>query len=510
MKQSEKRNFKFMMNRISKIVAGIAVCMLQPVLAQENTGEVAESTGTPVERSTEIPQDTTVVNQVSEAAPQALPAATESKGEKVKVDGVVSVIGDYIILESDIDKSYIDLQNQGVSIKDISRCQLLGKLMEDKLYAHQAVQDSLEVSDKQIMAQTEQQLNYLVSQVGTMENLLAYYKKSDEESFKEELFQINKIRVLAENMQSKVVDEIEITPEEVRQWYNNIPEDERPVFGAELEIAQIVKEPEVPEEEKQKVVNRLREMKRDIEENGASFATKAILYSKDPASSTKGGFYHVTKHTGFAKEFMDVAYTLREGEISDPFETIFGWHIIKIDKIRGQELDLRHILLMPEIPQDALDKTQKELEEVREKIINEEVSFADAAREFSDEKETKFEGGQLRNPSNMDTRFELTKLDPTLYNQVRNLKTGEVSQVYKEEDQKKPGRITFKILKVTNKYEDHKADYVKDYMKIKELALKEKQIKAIREWMEKTIEDTYIMVNSDYKDCDFSNNWLKK
>ncbi|MGS2761353.1 peptidylprolyl isomerase [Sinomicrobium sp. M5D2P9] len=498
------------MNRISKIVAGIAICMLQPGWAQENANETTENAGTVETISTEMPQDSIAVNQVSEAAIENIAENTTTPGEKIKIDGVVSVVGDYIILESDIDKSYIDLQNQGVSIKEIGRCQLLGKLMEDKLYAHQAIQDSLEVSDKQIMAQTEQQLNYLVSQVGTMENLLAYYKKSDEESFKEELFQINKIRVLAENMQGKVVDEIEITPEEVRQWYKNMSEEERPVFGAELEIAQIVKEPEVPEEEKQKVVNRLREMKRDIEENGASFATKAILYSKDPGSSTKGGVYHVTKHTGFAKEFMDVAYSLREGEISDPFETNFGWHIIKIDKIRGQELDLRHILLIPEIPQAALDKTKKELEDVREKIINDEVSFSDAAREYSDEKETKFEGGQLRNPSNMDTRFELTKLDPTLYNQVRNLKTGEVSQVYKEEDPQSPGRITFKILKVTNKYEDHKADYVKDYMKIKDLALKEKQIKAVRSWMEKTIEDTYIMVNSDYKDCEFSNKWVKK
>ncbi|WP_268223518.1 peptidylprolyl isomerase [Sinomicrobium oceani] len=437
-------------------------------------------------------------------------AISEKSRKKIKIDGVIAVIGDYIILESDVDKSYIDLQNQGVSIKDITRCQLLGKLMEDKLYAHQAIQDSLEISDKQIMAQTEQQLNYLVSQVGTMENLLAYYKKSDEDSFRDELFQINKIRVLAENMQNKIVEEIEITPEEVRQWFKNIPEDERPVFGAELEIAQIVKIPEVSEEEKQKVVNRLREMKRDIEENGASFATKAILYSKDPTSSTKGGVYHVTKHTGFAKEFMDVAYSLQEGEISEPFETTFGWHIIKIDKIRGQELDLRHILLIPDISEEILEETKKELEEVREKIINGVVSFADAAREYSDEKETKFEGGQLRNPSNMDTRFELTKLDPSLNTQVRDLKTGEVSRVYKEEDPQKPGRVMFKILKVTNKYEDHKADYVQDYLKIKELALKEKQIKAVREWMEKTIEDTYIMVNSDYRDCDFSNNWLKK
>ncbi|WP_461533765.1 peptidylprolyl isomerase [Sinomicrobium sp.] len=482
------------MNRISKIVGGIALCVTQLTVGQETA--VAENTVGGNSETTAI-RDTTEVT----------PVTVEGKA---KIDGVIAVVGDYVILESDIDKSYIDLQNQGASINDITRCQLLGKLMEDKLYAHQAVQDSLEVSDKQIWAETEQQLNFLVGQVGTMEKLLDYYKKSDEQSFREELFQINKIRILAENMQNKIVEEIEITPEEVRQWFNKIPEDERPVFGAELEISQIVKEPEVPESEKQKVIDRLKEMKRDIEENGSSFATKAILYSKDPGSSSKGGYYHVTRSTPFAKEFMDVAYSLQEGEISEPFETDFGWHIIMVDKIMGQELDLRHILISPEIPKEAQEKTRKELEEVRQKIVDGEVSFADAAREYSDQKETKFEGGQLRNPTNMDTRFELTKLEPTLYNQIRNLKTGEVSSVYREEDPRSPGKVSFKILKVTNRYDDHKADYIQDYIKIKELALREKQIKAVQEWMEKTIKDTYIMVNTDYKGCDFSNKWVKQ
>ncbi len=276
-----------MMYRKSKIILGIVICILQVGWAQENEETGNMGVKTPVMERAEVEQESKATVGRGDTDNEAI---SEKSRKKIKIDGVIAVIGDYIILESDVDKSYIDLQNQGVSIKDITRCQLLGKLMEDKLYAHQAIQDSLEISDKQIMAQTEQQLNYLVSQVGTMENLLAYYKKSDEDSFRDELFQINKIRVLAENMQNKIVEEIEITPEEVRQWFKNIPEDERPVFGAELEIAQIVKIPEVSEEEKQKVVNRLREMKRDIEENGASFATKAILYSKDPTSSTKGGF----------------------------------------------------------------------------------------------------------------------------------------------------------------------------------------------------------------------------
>ena len=428
---------------------------------------------------------------------------------RVKLDGIAAVIGDYVILESDIDKTLIDLQNQGASTEDVTRCGLLGKLMEDRLDAHQAVQDSLLVSDDMVNAQSDRQIQQLTQQIGSVEKMLSYYKKSDMESFREELFEINKLRMLSEKMQGKIVEEIEVTPEEVRQFFYKIPEDERPVFGAELEIAQIVKQPEAPEEEKQKVINQLKEIRQDVLENDASFNVKAILYSQDPGSKSKGGFYSMTKETPFVKEFKDVAFSLREGEISEPFETIFGYHIIYIEKIRGQELDLRHILMIPDIPKSAIDKAVKELDSIRQQVLDGKYTFAEAALNFSDEKETKFDGGLLRNPINFDSRFELTKMDPTLYNQVRNLKDGEISRPIREDDPR-GGPPKFKIMKISNRYDEHEADFAKDYMKIQELALREKQFKAIKEWMDEHIEDTYIHVDPDNRDCDFANNWVKE
>jgi peptidyl-prolyl cis-trans isomerase SurA len=428
--------------------------------------------------------------------------------KRIKVDGVAAVVGDFVILESDIDKNLIDLQNQGVLNKDITRCQLLGKLMEDKLYAHHAIQDSLLVSDTEIKSVVGEQINYLVQQLGTMEKVLQYYKKEDEESFRNELFDIQKTRRLSEKMQASIIEKIEITPEEVRQWFNKIPKDQLPVFGAELEIAQIVIEPKASEEEKQKVIDKLRAMKQDVEENGASFATKAVLYSDDEASRPKGGFYAINRKTPFLKEFKDVAFSLQEGEVSDPFETIYGWHIILVEKIRGQEIDLRHILLTPKVSDEAIEEAKEKLEKIRKRIVDKEITFEDAARNFSDEKETKFDGGQLRNPTNFDTRFELTKMDPTLYNQVRDLKDNEVSTPLLEEGQN--GSIKYKILKVTNRYNEHKADYSQDYLKIKQLALSDKQLKAIQKWMTEKIADTYINIGSDNKICNFNNNWLKK
>lgn len=429
--------------------------------------------------------------------------------KRIKVDGIAAVVGDYVILNSDIEKTLIDLKNQGASAEDVTHCGLLGKLMEDRLYAHQAVQDSILVSDDEVNATSDRQIQQLIQQVGSMQKLLEFYKKESAEAFREELFTINKLRMLSEKMQQKIVGEIEVTPEEVRQFFNKIPEDERPVFGAELEIAQIIKKPVIPEVEKQRVIDKLTEIKADVEDNDASFSVKAILYSQDPGSKSKGGFYSMTRQTPFVKEFKDVAFSLQEGEISDPFETTFGYHIIYIEKIRGQELDLRHILIQPDVPQSAMEKTKKELDTIRQQILDGKYTFAEAALNFSDEKETKYDGGLLRNPMNFDSRFELTKMDPTLYNQVRNLKDNEISYPIMEQDPR-GGPPSYKILKVTNRYDEHVADFAKDYIKIQELALREKQFKAIKKWLDEHIKDTYVSVSSENRSCDFANNWLKE
>ncbi len=429
--------------------------------------------------------------------------------KKIKLDGIAAVVGDYVILDSDIEKTLIDLKSQGAATDDITHCGLLGKLMEDRLYAHQAVQDSILVSDDEVNATGDRQLQQLVQQIGSMDKVLKYYKKEDEQSFREELYKINKLRMLSEKMQQDIIKDVEITPEEVRQFFNKIPEDERPVFGAELEIAQIVKEPKPSEEEKQKVVDKLNQIKADVEDNDASFSVKAILYSQDPGSKAKGGFYSITKETGFDKTFKDVAFSLKQGEVSEPFETPFGYHIIYIEKIRGQELDLRHILVQPEVSQKALDEAKIELDTIRKHIMEGKYTFAEAALNFSDEKETKFDGGLLRNPINFDSRFELTKMDPNLYNQVQNLKDNEISYPMLEEDPR-GGGPKYKILQVTNRYDEHVADFAKDYVKIQELAKTEKQFNAIKKWMAEHIEDTYISVNEANRDCDFANNWVKE
>jgi peptidyl-prolyl cis-trans isomerase SurA len=434
--------------------------------------------------------------------------STLNSQQKIKIDGLAAVVGDFIILDSDIDKTLIDLQSQGVATDNLDKCSLLGKLMEDKLYAHHAEQDSLEIDNQQIFNYVDQTIDYFVSQLGDIDKVLEFYKKEDEQTFRQELFEINKVNQLSQKMQSKIVDEIEITPEEVKQFFNNIPRYDLPIFGAELEISQIVVKPEVSEAEKKKVIDRLESIRDDVVINGSSFATKAILYSQDPGSRSTGGKYTLNRNRPqMVKEFRDVAYRLKENEVSEPFETEFGWHIVKVDRIRGQEVDVRHILLTPEISPDAMAEAKKKVDLIRKRVVDGELTFQEAAKSFSDEKSTKNNGGVLINPTTGDTRFELTKIDPVLYNQIQRLGDNEISSPLLEQDRQ--GNQSYKLIMVSDRFDEHVADYSKDYIKIKELALKEKQLTAIQKWMNEKIIDTYISVNDQNKQCNFANKWLK-
>ena len=428
--------------------------------------------------------------------------------ERFKLDGVAAVVGDFIILESDIDKQYSQLQVSGISTDDITKCQVFGKLLEDKLYQHHAIQDSIDINIAEIQSYVDQQINVLAEQIGSMEKLISYYKKNSEQELREEIFELNKNSELAKKMQQKIIEELEVTPEEVRQFFNSIPVSERPVFGTELRVAQIVIYPKISDLEKNKVIKRLREFKSDIIDNGASFITKAVLYSDDIQSRKNGGKYTINrKNSPMVKEFNDVAFSLTEGEISEPFETEFGFHIIFLEKIRGQEYDVRHILLRPEVSNDEILAAKNKIELIRNRILDGDLSFFDAAIEASDEIETRNDGGLLINPETQDYNFELTKMDPELYSQIVNLSEGEVSRVIRDSDRFNP--VKFKILTVSDRYDEHVADFSKDYIKIQKLALQNKQLKEIEKWQNSKINETYININSEFNSCDFFSNWFK-
>lgn len=428
---------------------------------------------------------------------------------KKKVDGVVGVVGEYVILDSDIDKTLVELQAQGISTAEITRCQMFGKLLEDRMFAHHAIQDSLEVTDVEINGFMDQQIETMVERVGSMKEILAFYNKKSVEEFREYFYDIVKQNKLTQNMQSHIVKNVQITPEEVRQFFNEIPKDQLPMVGDEVELAEIVVKPVVSKEQKQKIIDRLNEMRTEVLEGGGSFFSKAVLFSEDKGSVPNGGFYSITKKTAFVKEFKDVAFSMAEGEISAPFESEYGFHIIYLEKIRGQQLDLRHILLTPKPTEEAIEEAKVKIEGIRKKIVDGELTFEEAALASSDEKDTKNNGGILRHPMTQDPRFELNKMeDRALYSLVSNLKEGEISQPALKVGP--TGDKSYRIVKVNKRFKEHLIDYVEDYTKVKELALNKKQGEAVAKWLNDKIKDTYIDIQAEYRDCEFQNNWLKK
>lgn len=480
-------------NNLKFIIKNIAIgTLLVGLNGNMNAQEVIVTDSTAIQPETEVAE-------VKEE---------QAEFQRYKVDGIAAVVGGYVILDSDIDLMYKDLKSQGVSTEDITDCQLAGSLLENKLYAHHAIQDSIVVSDVEVRNYVDQQITQMVGQVGSMQKVLNFYKRDSEDEFRNELFELNKQQELSKRMQQNIIEKVEITPEEIRAYFDKIPAEERPFFGDEVEVAQIVIKPEVPETEKQKVIDRLNQFREDIVDNGASFGTKAVLYSQDPGSSSDGGRMVINRNDGLDKDFKDTAFSLQEGEVSEPFASQFGYHIIKVEKVIGQNLEIRHILLIPDVTNTTVESAKAEIDSLRAKILNKEITFGEAAKRFSDEEQTAANNGKLINPTNGDTRFELTKIDPELYEQVSNLKEGDVSLVLK--DQERTGKIFFKIITVNKRYKEHKADFAQDYMKIKELALRDKQLDAIAKWQKEKIADTYIKINGKFRNCSFESDWLKK
>ena len=448
--------------------------------------------------------DTSVSENTSQEEEQPL-----TSGTTFKVDGVAAVVGEYVILESDIQQSIESLKQQKVEGQDLSTCSVMDKLMEDKLYAHHAVIDSVMINEEQIRSYTQQQIDYFVNQLGSEEKVLKFYRKEKMSDLKKELLELNRNQELAKAMQQNIVEEIEVTPEEIRSYYKELEEDGLPQFGVELEISKIQIIPEVPQEEKQKVIDQLNGYRNDILENGSSFATKAVLWSEDESTRGDGGLIRdVDRKSQFVKEFRDVAFSLQEGEVSKPFETEFGYHIIKVEKIRGQKIDLRHILRIPKVTSAAEAAAKDKIEKIRKRIEDGEITFAEAAKEFSDEKETASDGGIMINPTTQDRMFELKNLPPELYPKVQNLKEGEVSIAFNNPT--RTGKTRYEIYTVSDRIEEHEADFAIDYVKIKNFALQAKRIKAIEKWQDEKIAETYIKLNGDYRNCEYSSNWVKK
>ena len=427
--------------------------------------------------------------------------------EKVKIDGVATVVGDNIVLDSEIDAFKQELIQQSGGQIEITDCEMLEQIMNRKLMAHHAVIDSIVVNEGEIQQQVQRKTDYFTQQLGSPEKMLELYGFDNMKELKDELYRVEKEGLLIQKMQQELTADIDITPEEVKRYFNSLKDENNlPEIGAEIELSQIVLDVEPTPEEIQKTIDRLNEIKKEVEDGG-NFKMKAILYSDDPGVTQNNGFYSIDRNSPFVKEFKEAAFSMEEGEISLPFKSNFGYHILMVDKIKGKQRDVYHILMQPKADDQAADRVRDTLTSLRKRILKLEITFEDAVLKYSMDKDTRLSGGVLMNPVSGDTNFDLTRMDPELYSKVSSLKEDEISEVFS--DQTREGKKMYKILLLKSKTEAHTADLVQDYVKIMELALQKKKTESIEKWSDDKIEDTYVNINDFYLNCDFKSNWTK-
>ena len=428
--------------------------------------------------------------------------------QKIKIDGVAVVIGKNIVLDSDIDKFKQEIEVRSEGKIKISDCDMLEELMQQKLLAHHAIIDSVTVSDAEIASRVDRSVQFFTQQYGSVDKVIKAYGFNDLDDLKKELYTVQQENVLIEKEQQKITEKIDVTPEEVRLFYNGLKEkNELPEFSAEIEIAQIVINANPTKEENQRILDKLNEIKKEIED-GANFKMKAIINSDDPGVTQNGGRYTVTKESQFIKEFKEMAFSLDVGQVSKPFKSEFGYHLMQLHEVKGNMRIASHILMQPNVPDSKLTETRKKAEDLVRDIREGKITFKEAVNKYSEDKETKNSGGLILNPYTGESTFDLTGMDPALYARVAELKKGELSDVFF--DQNRSGLKMYKFMIMRNRTNTHIADLVDDYVKIQELALTKKKEETIDKWAKEKIKDTYIKMSDVHYKCSFEKNWKKE
>ncbi|MFA6923760.1 MAG: peptidylprolyl isomerase [Bacteroidales bacterium] len=429
---------------------------------------------------------------------------TASSQGKV-IDQVIATVGNSIILQSDLENQYMQAMGQGMtSGNDIDmKCSVFEDMLFQKLLLNQAQLDSLKVTDSQVESELDRRLRYFVNQIGSQEKLEEYYKKSIIE-IKEDFRETVREQILSEQMQRKITDDIKVTPSEVRAYFKKIPADSLPLVNSEVEILQIVKNPEINIEEKKEAQEKIEQIRKRII-NGEDFVTLAALYSEDVESAKKGGDIGFKVRSDLPAEICSVAFNLKEKEVSTVIESPAGYHILQLLERRGESIDLRQILVVPKISAIDITKANNFLDSISTLIKNKKYIFSDAAAKFSND-DSRNNGGLIVNPATSSSRFQMNEIDPSLFFVVDKMTVGEISKPVIMKD--KNGKQALRVVMLKSRTAPHKANLTEDYQQIQNAALTEKQNRAIKEWINKAKQHSYIKINSIYKGCNFKYNWL--
>jgi len=432
-------------------------------------------------------------------------AVSHAQSQKIVADKITAIVGDKIILHSDIENAKKDIERQGGTVPENADCSLLEQALVSKVLMLQAQKDSLPVTDEEIESELDNRIRYYISQFGSQAELervagkTIYQLKDDSrESVRE--------RKLAEAMQKKIVDNVNVTPTEVKAYFDKIPKDSLPFFESEVEVGQIAVYPKASRELEQYIIDELNHYKQMIESKQMTFDQAARQYSEDPGSKDKGGLYEVDRNEkSWDPDFIRAAFRLKDGEISPVVKTKFGYHIIQMVQRNGDLATIRHILRIPPVTDVEINQGISRLDSVRSKLIAGTIDFNTAAFKYGEDEEQKYTGPYIMSGDG-DTYNRFDELDKDVVAVLSKLKVGEYSQptVFANE---RTGKKGVRILYLKSRTEPHRMNLRDDYNKIKQAALEEKKFKALDKWLDAHIPNYYIMVDPDGASCPQLQKW---
>lgn len=426
--------------------------------------------------------------------------------QKIMLDKIVAVIGNDIIKTSDIQYLYMQMQLENMPVDEKTKCKIIEDVVLQKLLLDQAKLDSLNVTENQINAELDGRIKTLTEQIGTEQKLETFYGKTITE-IKTEWYDLIKDQIFATQMQGKIVNDIQVSPNEVSSFYKNLPKDSIPEVNPSYEIAQIVVKSPIELKQKLEVKSQLEDLRQRILK-GENFSKLAALYSEDLSSAKKGGDLGFVSRTDLVPEFAAVAFKLKEGELSRIVETDYGYHIIYMVEKKGDKANLKHILIAPKVSKELFVKCKQRADSIYYLLKHDSVTFEKAALLYSDDARTRNNGGLTQNPFTGNSKFDAKQIDPTTFFILKDLKVNEFSEPFLTQDE--TGKQVYSIVKLVSKTEAHKATLVDDYQLIKDLALQGKKKKALEDWFNSKISKTYISLDKDFSGCNFSYKGLIK
>ncbi|MEO6550782.1 MAG: peptidylprolyl isomerase [Ferruginibacter sp.] len=430
--------------------------------------------------------------------------AAFAQPKKMVADKIIAVVGDKIVLKSDIENSIQDMERQGMEVPSNARCLTLEQAMGVKALVLQAEKDSLPITEEEVAADIDNQIRYFIGAYGSKDKLeeisgkTVYQLKEDfKEGFRD--------RKLAASMRNKIVDGIRITPKEVNIYFDKLVKDSLPFYESELEIGQIVRYPKASRDAEEYCLSQLNDFKAQLESGRKDMKTLAALYSDDPGSKEKAGEYELNRNEKqWDPVFIAKAFSLKEGQISAPFKTRFGYHIIQMISRAGDDATVRHILKIPQVTQTELKEGMEKLDSVRSKLMAGTMQFGEAVSKYSEDEASKFTGGRKTNAEG-STSITIDQLDKDMVVMMKDLKVGQFSQPTEFTDEK--GKKGVRIVYLMSRTEPHRENIRDDYNKVAQRALEEKKNEALEKWFSQKISTYYIMVDNEYKDCEQMKRW---